>query len=103
MKDGKHGYINVKNESIIPFSYDFADDFKNGIARVQKGGKFGWIDVTGKVSIPLQYTNAFNFGDGLAPVRNDEGKWGYINPQGEFVLCRHVCPMQNLSIMVKHL
>ena len=86
MKDGKHGYINVKNETIIPFSYDFADDFKNGIARVQKGGMFGWIDVTGKVSIPLQYTNAFNFGDGLAPVRNDEGKWGYINPQGDYVL-----------------
>ena len=86
MKDGKHGYINLKNETVIPFTFDFADDFKNGMARVQKGGKFGWIDLSGKEVITLQYANAYNFADGLAPVKTAEGNWGYINPQGNFVL-----------------
>jgi len=35
-KNGKHGYIDKKGKLVIPFQFDYAEDFKNGIAEVQK-------------------------------------------------------------------
>lgn len=43
-KDGKMGYINENNQSVIPFIYDQADDFSEGFAVVQRYGKYGYVD-----------------------------------------------------------
>ena len=43
----KYGFINRKFEEVIPPIYDFAYDFKHGLAHVRKGNKEFYIDKKG--------------------------------------------------------
>src|SRR3989338_10974146 len=82
---GKWGFINVKGEFVIQPSFEAADDFNEGLARVMIGGKWGYIDAKGQTAIEPKYSDAGDFAEGLAPVELD-GKWGYIDPKGEFAI-----------------
>jgi hypothetical protein len=66
---------------VIQPIYDFADDFTDGLARVQRNGKYGYINPKGEAAIPLVYDDARNFSEGLASVKQN-GKWGFIDPKG---------------------
>ncbi|CCQ66166.1 hypothetical protein CWATWH0402_5328 [Crocosphaera watsonii WH 0402] len=82
----KYGY--VKNgKVVIPFEFDYADIFEDGVARVAKNGRVGYIDTTGKIVIPFEVENNSlkRFREGLAAVKKD-GKWGYINKIGKLVI-----------------
>jgi len=46
--DGKWGYINMELVEKIPFKYDSAGDFDNGIARVETRGNYFYIDHHGR-------------------------------------------------------
>jgi hypothetical protein len=59
----------------IPFEYDDAKPFSDGLAAVKKDGKWGYIDTGGRVDIPFEYTNVTSFSEGLAAVKKG-GKWG---------------------------
>jgi len=62
--NGKMGFINTKNEVVIPFKYDDAFAFAdNGFAKVELNGKWGLINEKGEVVIPLKYDNAWEFSD----------------------------------------
>ena len=50
----KYGFINRKFEEVIPPTYDFAYDFKDGLALVRKDGKWFYIDKQG--SFVKEYT-----------------------------------------------
>lgn len=83
-KDGKWGFIDNTGTVVIPFEYDGAFSFSEGLASVEKDGKYGFIDNTGTVVIPFEYDDALPFSEGLAYV--EESKEGfYINKQGERV------------------
>ncbi len=58
---------------VIPFKYDEAKSFSEGLALVKLNGKWGFIDKTGKeVGIPLgKYDNVMSFSEGLAAVRDE--------------------------------
>jgi hypothetical protein len=45
---GKFGFVNDKNQTVIPFVYDDASAFENGIARVRKDGDSFRIDKKGR-------------------------------------------------------
>jgi len=64
-RGGKWGYINVKtlNED-IPFVYDYACDFSEGLACVVKGNKYGYINEKGQVVIPIVYDKGPVEGEG---------------------------------------
>ena len=81
-KDGKYGYIDKEGHVVIPFEYDYAEDFSEGLAQVRKDGKYGFIDKEGHVVIPFEYDDAEDFSEGLAHVEKD-GEWFYINQKGE--------------------
>ena len=53
-KDGKWGYIDKKGDVVVPFKFDFADTFSDGIATVAKKDKFSFIDTSGHY-LPLVY------------------------------------------------
>ena len=72
-------------EILIPFRYDYADSFSEGLARVKKSGKYGYIDKTGREVIPLIYDDAYFFSDGLARVKKS-GKWGFIDKTNHEVI-----------------
>lgn len=83
-KNGKYGYINMKNETVIEPEYDMAFSFSEGYAVVEKNGKMGYIDKNGEEVIPLEFDAATAFANGEAKVRQG-GRWGTINQKQEIV------------------
>ncbi|MBK9450527.1 MAG: WG repeat-containing protein [Bacteroidetes bacterium] len=45
----------------IPFDYEWACAFKNGLAWVQKKDRYGFIDKSGKTVIPFKYGSAYDY------------------------------------------
>ena len=89
----KWGYLNSKGKTIIPFIYDSAEDFSEGLAAVSKGeyenSKHGFIDKTGKTVIPFNYDYTGNFSEGLATIRKgsqETGKYGVIDKNGKTIV-----------------
>ncbi len=81
----KWGYINVANQVIIPFTYDEAYQFSDGLALVQQNGKWGYINRANKKVIPIKYDDASYFYEGYAYVKLNN-KWGSINKAGKTVV-----------------
>ena len=88
-KNGKYGFINPKNEIVIPIEYDMIGDFgfKFGICIVEKDGRCGFIDKDNNFVIPLMYGVSSNeFKEGIACVevnREAETYYKYISTNGD--------------------
>lgn len=82
---GKYGFIDTNGNEIVAPVYDYASDFREGIAVVCKDGKWGAIDENGDVVVPIIYTDISFPSNGLLCVCNDEGKWGYVDYTGKVV------------------
>ena len=80
-----YGFLGSSGEIVIPFEYDYADTFSEGLAVVSKDNMYGYIDKTGKTVIPFGYELAFGFSEGLAAV-SEYGKYGFINQSGKIVI-----------------
>jgi len=83
-QNNKYGFVNTSGKTVIPFNYDSAESFSEGLAVVSKG-KYGFIDKTGKTVVSLNYDYANSFSEGLATVKKND-KWGAINKQGKVVV-----------------
>jgi len=70
--DGKAGYVDINNNLIIPFDWEFAWPFNDGLAAVRKGGKWGMIDKTGKLVLDCQFTTGFSLKSGSAMVYSED-------------------------------
>lgn len=107
---GKYGYIDINNKTIVPFEYNDAEDFSEGLARVaihggyynSVGGRlsysnYGFIDKSGNFIIeprfPDPMLNAYDsngFYNGLAAMGEHRknniyaNRFGYINRDGIF-------------------
>lgn len=92
----KWGIINVDNQIIIPFEYEFIsasnyngeDDF---IFSAQKDEKWGFINLKNEIVLDFIYMDAWDFIQGMAPVAifsdaDDEFVYGYIDKTGEFII-----------------
>lgn len=84
-KNGKWGYVDNGGNTVIPFIYDYAEDFSEGLAAVRVDYEWGFIDEQGNVVIPFQYSGAWDFVNGLAPVYKDN-LWGFINKDNELII-----------------
>ena len=85
----KYGYQDASGKMVIPFLYDDANSFSEGLAAVLIDGKWGFIDENGKMVIEPQYEEAGKFSSGLANVMVgnwSDGKWGYIDKTGKVVI-----------------
>jgi hypothetical protein len=60
-KNRKYGFIDEYDKLVIPFTYDYADNFFKGRALVKLNGKYGFIDKNGTIVIPLEYDKADRF------------------------------------------
>lgn len=95
---GRLGYVNTKGELAIPYAYDYARSFSQGLALVgSDAGQYGYINSKGKQVIPFRYASAGDFQEGLAPVQNAAGKWGYINKQGKTVIAHQYADVWGFS------
>ncbi|GKX30271.1 hypothetical protein SH1V18_27510 [Vallitalea longa] len=107
----KFGFINTEGKNVTPITYDYAELFYNGFAKVAIGGnggsgktnyccgKFGFIDLSGKEVVPLIYDHVGEFSSylykgkikGTVPVSiggygsvysYKGGRWGYVDEKG---------------------
>jgi hypothetical protein len=85
LKNHKDGFVDKNDKIIIPFKYENASDFSEGLAAVQLNGKYGCINKSGVVAIPFKYDIIFDFSNGMASVKLN-GKYGFINAVGEVVI-----------------
>lgn len=74
----KRGYYNRKGEIVIPFEYEKAFPFSEGLAPVRKNGKWGFVDSGNHVVIPFIYEEVWSFTEGLAMAKLND-KWGFID------------------------
>lgn len=84
---GDCGFIDKTGNTIIPFKFRYAQDFKEGLAPVivNENSGYGFIDRTGKMVIQPKYSGASPFSEGLARVELGN-KWGFIDKTGKEVI-----------------
>lgn len=83
--DAKYGYLNAKGDNKISAMYDYADDFKDGIAIVSNGSKYGAINAKGDYIIQPMYDGLVNMGGGLVAFSQND-KVGAMNAKGDIVI-----------------
>ena len=54
------GYVNKREDIIIPFKYEWTGEFFGGLAPVKHDGKYGWIDEKGNPVTGFVYSGADN-------------------------------------------
>lgn len=92
--NGWAGFVDTKGNIIVPFEYENAEHFQNGLAPVEifddvsREYKCGFIDKTGKEIIPCEYDEVHHFFDGRALVVKRWNAYGFIDERGnEIVPC----------------
>lgn len=84
--NGKSGYINIKQDTLIPFIYDDLSVFSHGLAPAKKNGKYGYLDRKGKVVIPFKYENESHFYKCRLASAKLDGKYGFIDQSGNEII-----------------
>ena len=88
---GLYGYLNTQGEPVTPAIYDYANDFRDGVAwvRLPGSGCLQVINTSGQVLFEVERADNgvySDFGDGLAPYTgySVDGEYfeGYIDKQG---------------------
>ena len=97
LKYFKYGYVNKNGDIIVPFKYDRAGDFHDGLASVSYEDiylgnmyeewkrKAGYINTSGREVIPLKYEEAWDFKSDHAMVAIDF-KYGVIDRTGNLIV-----------------
>lgn len=83
-RDGKWGYVNRLGQIVIPYQFEAAEPFDQGIARVSLGKKIFFINRAGE-KVTQDFDGVFNFSEDLAAV-DVAGKIGYIRRDGSVAL-----------------
>jgi hypothetical protein len=86
-KSQLYGYIDKSGRTVSPPSFDVAEIFIGGVARVTVNGKYGYIDKTGKLYIPkerMRPKDESKFKEVIAKFEESEkyhamGKWWRYN------------------------
>lgn len=80
------GYVDRETEAVrLPFRYEVAERFHDGLAAVRIDGRWGYIDQTGAVVIPPTFEDVGPFQGGFAEIRVGEAA-GVIDRRGRVVL-----------------
>jgi hypothetical protein len=83
--NGKYGYLDDTGKEIVPFQYDYAGSFVEGLAKVEWDSHWGFINQTGKIVVPFKYDYAISFSEGLACVLLNS-HWGFVNKTGKEII-----------------
>lgn len=76
------GFINKAGETIIPFVFEYAKKFTNGLATVRRKDKWGFVNKKGEIAISFSFDHTRMFADGFAKVEIDK-RWWFIDKQGD--------------------
>ena len=91
----EYGYLNEELKEVNIPSFDEADNFSEGMARIKLSSSWkGYVTKEGKTmafSTEQQYKEFARFKEGLAAVQDSETNlWGFINKKGqEIIKCEY--------------
>lgn len=85
----KQGMIDKNGKAFIPVKYDSLGVFSENMIVAKCGNLYGYINSNGEECIPLTYSHADNFSEGLAAVKNEKGKYMFIDASGVMVIKPH--------------
>ena len=85
----KQGMINKNGKAFIPVKYDSLGVFSENMIVAKCGNLYGYINSNGEECIPLTYSHADDFSEGLAAVKNEKGKYLFIDASGVMVIKPH--------------
>ena len=85
----KQGMIDKNGKAFIPVKYDSLGVFSENMIVAKCGNLYGYINSNGEECIPLTYSHADNFSEGLAAVKNEKGKYLFIDAFGVMVIKPH--------------
>lgn len=85
----KQGMIDKNGKAFIPVKYDSLGVFSENMIVAKCGNLYGYINSNGEECIPLTYNHADDFSEGLAAVKNEKGKYLFIDASGVMVIKPH--------------
>lgn len=85
----KQGMIDKNGKAFIPVKYDSLGVFSENMIVAKCCNLYGYINSNGEECIPLTYSHADNFSEGLAAVKNEKGKYLFIDASGVMVIKPH--------------
>jgi hypothetical protein len=94
--NGLYGFIQNK-DIVIEAEYNYAFEFKDGLALVKKDNLWGFIDGNNATVIPFTYDRCSEFSEGFALVIKD-GKSGIVDIKGNIIVpaeCSDVKVLKN--------
>ncbi|MDE6272585.1 MAG: WG repeat-containing protein [Muribaculaceae bacterium] len=80
----KYGYCDNSGQIIIPYQYQKAKEFSDGLACVCINDKYGYINTNGDIVINPIFDDAGSFNEGIAWVKNGDVYY-YINTKGKLI------------------
>lgn len=81
----KWGFMSAEGVIKIKPTFDFVEEFSEGLALVSKNDNIGFIDKQGETVIPLVYEEASPFQNGVAIVSNNQ-QFGLINRANNLIV-----------------
>ena len=85
----KQGMIDKNGKAFIPVKYDSLGVLSENMIVAKCGNLYGYINSNGEECIPLKYSHADDFSEGLAAVKNEKGKYMFIDASGVMVIKPH--------------
>lgn len=87
--NGWYGFIDKAGKVVIPFEYNNAKEFRNGLAPVvETDGMWSFIDKTGHNVLVTEYKDVHRFCEGRAFVQDEFNSWyfGFIDENGNVLV-----------------
>ena len=80
-----YGYVDAKDQVMIPVVYQSIEDIDGEIIIAQKSGLYGMIDLSNRELSPFVYESISSFTEGHAIVKKGD-QYGLINRRGKLVI-----------------
>lgn len=77
-QDGKWGFVDDNNVTMITYSFDEVQSFSEGLAGVRIGREWGFVNLGGELVIPFRFANA-----GVSAAGHYKGKPAFVFTAGK--------------------
>jgi gliding motility-associated-like protein len=86
ISDHRYQFVNKTTGQVVNnLTWNEAESFANGFAKVFTGKKWGFVDETGSLVIPAKFELLRNFSNHMAAALQNS-KWGFIDEKGKTVI-----------------
>lgn len=77
--------VSISGDIICQESFDDIKASRDGLYPASRNGLWGYYNISCQWVIVPQYIEAHAFNDGVARVRDENGLYGFIDPEGRFI------------------